>query len=283
MENEKKIWFIEQYAHKTWTISLSLMQEAARAGDYGRGYAVVAHESQILAEKLFEYAEKVRFGGDEGMFKGIVDFAIQMKFLSVNAMLETLRMVPLSMEYNIPKTMSVYVYELSKIALALNGLADRRIWQNPVAIPEIATPSGSQKYENFFFYSIGGHPMIEYDDNIQEVCYVRKSDTEGADLALRGNKVPLINCYRRFGLEYTSYDPDMQTIMVICPDSNNRPDERYAVPIDDLGINVIFHSRAGCAVPAKIEHVFADYARECWDAAGGGQFVFADWKKLAAE
>jgi hypothetical protein len=41
-----------------------------------------------------------------------------------------------------------------------------------------------------------------------------------------------------------------------------------------------FYTRLGTAVAPKKEHAFADYTRECWDIADGGQLVFADWNKL---
>jgi hypothetical protein len=117
MENEKKVWLIEQYAQKAWTVSLTLSQEAARAGAHGKGYAVVAHEARILADKLYEYVENIRFGGgDEAMFKGIKDFAVMFKLLSVNALIEILHKVDVSMEFNIPKSMAVFAEELRRIA-----------------------------------------------------------------------------------------------------------------------------------------------------------------------
>jgi len=284
MINEKKVWLIEQYAHKTWTVSLTLAQEAARAGQNGKGYAVVAHEARILADKLFEYTAKAKFDGDdENMFKGIVDFAIMMKFLSVNAALEIQRMVEISMDFNIPKSMAVFAEELRRIAIGLNELADKSVLQKPFAMPELAAPSESETVGSFFFYSICGYPLIENVKNINEICYPRKADTEGATFFLRGYKYPLINCYRRFDLPYTSYDADRQTVMLVCPDRKNNPDEVYAIPIDDMDVNAIFYSRIGCAVPPKKGHALADYARECWDALGGEQFIFADWKKLVSE
>jgi hypothetical protein len=283
MENEKKIWRIEQYAHKAWTVSLALAQEAARAGQYGKGYAVVAQEARIFADKLFEYTAKAKFdGADETMFKGIVDFAIEMKFLSVNAALEIHRMVEISMDFNIPKSMAVFADELRRIAVGLNELADKSMWQRPFTMPELASPSRSAARDFFFFYSICGYSLIENLKNIQELCYSRKTDIEGKIFSLRGIKMPVINCYRFFNLPYKRFDENWLTLMVINPKGQNYegPDEIYAVPIDDLDINAIVYTRIGCAVPPKRGHAFADHARECWDLIGGDQAVLADWKKF---
>ncbi len=280
MENKKKVWKIEQLAHKTWTLSLVLAQEAARAGQHGKGYAVVAQEARVLADKLAEYTEKVLFdGGDDDMFRGIVDFAVMMKFLSVNAALEIMHVAEHHMDFNIPKSMSVYAEELRRVAVSLNELTDKNAWQKPFTMPELISPSGSETVDSFFYFSICGYPLIENFKNIYEVCYPRKSDIEGDVLFLRGYKIPIINCYSRLGLQNNSADTDRQTVMLVCSDRVNHAGSRYAIPIDDLDINAIFYSRTGLAVPAKEGHAFAEYARECWDVVGG-QLVFADWGKL---
>lgn len=283
MENEKKCWLIEQYAHKAWTVSLTLAQEAARAGEYGKGYAVVAHEARTFADKLLEYAAKIKFDNtDEGMIKGIADFAIMINLLAINAALEIQRMAGISMDYNIPKSMTVFADELRRIAVELNELTDKSVWQNPFIFPELASRPESAVAGFFFFYSIGGNPLTEYMSNIQEVCYPRKSDIEKDTLSLRGSQIPIVNCYKHFNLPYTSFDADRQTIMIINPDGvkYGSCDGIYAVPIDDSYINAIVNFRAGRPVPPKKGHAFADCARECWDVICGDQVVFPDWKKL---
>ena len=91
--------------------------------------------------------------------------------------------------------------------------------------------------------------------------------------------MPVINCYQRFELPYSGYDAERQTVMIICPDGNPHGDN-YAVPIDDLDIAAIFNSRNGTAVQPQQDHIFANYARECWDAVGGDQLIFVDWTKF---
>jgi hypothetical protein len=283
MKNEKKIWLIEQFAHKTWTVSLALAQEAARAGQHGKGYAVVAQEARMLADKLFEYTAEVKFeGADDAMLKGIVDFVVELKFLSVNAAIEIQRVADISMDFNIPKSMAVFAEELRRIASGLNELIGKSVWQKPFTMPELASPSRSEARDCFFFYSISGYPLIENMKNIIEVCYRRKADIDGNILFLRGHKIPIINCFRYFNLPCTSFEADRQTVAMISPEGKNYEsgEEIYAVPIDDLDINAIFYSRIGNAVSPKKGHTFFDFARECWDVLGGDQVIFADWKKL---
>jgi len=284
MKDEKKTWLIEQYAHKAWTTSLALMQEAARAGDYGKGYAVIALEARTFANKLFEYAEHVRFdGADEGMFKGLVDFAAMVKFLSVNAMLEIIHMVDISMDFNIPKTMSVFAEELRHIAVELIELTDGNLRQKPFIIPELASPSESSEIvDNFFLYAICGYPLVESLRNMREICYPLRADTEGEAFSLRGYEMPLIDCYKRFDLGRENCDTDRQTVMIINPDgvSYGGKEGAYAVPIDELDVNAVFYTRIGRNAPLRKEHAFSDYVRECWDVVGGDQVVFVDWKKL---
>jgi len=283
MKNEKKIWLIEQFAHKAWTVSLTLLQDAARAGQHGKGYAVVAQEARMLADKLFDYTAEAKFNGDDdAMFKGLVDFVVRLKFLAVNAAIEIARVADISMDFNIPKSLAVSADELRRIAFGLNELIDKRVWQKSFTMLELASPSGSDARDRFFFYSISGHPLIENMKNIQEVCYPRKADIEGNILHLRGHKIPIINCFHCFNLPCASFDEDRQTVVMINPEgiTYGSGDGIYAVPIDDLDINAIFYSRIGCAVPPKKGHAFSDYARECWDVLGGDQVIFADWKKI---
>jgi chemotaxis signal transduction protein len=117
---------------------------------------------------------------------------------------------------------------------------------------------------------------------VAEVCYPRRTDIEDKTYFLRGSKLSIINCYQRFDLPYSGYDPDRQTVMIICPDGNPHGD-RYAVPIDELDIGAIFYSRNGTAVTPQQGHAFAEYSRECWDAVGDVQLMFVDWKKLITE
>jgi len=283
MKSEKKIWLIEQFAHKTWTVSLSLAQEAARAGQHGKGYAVIAQEARMLADKLFEYTAEVKFeGADDAMLKGIVDFVIELKILSVNAAIENQRVADISMDFNIPKSMAILTEELRKIASGLNELIGKSVWQKPFTMPELASPSGSEVRDCFFIYSISSYPLIENIKNVIEVCYLRKVDINENILFLRGHKIPIINCFRHFSLPCKSFNVDRQTVVMISPEEKNYDSGEgiYVVPIDDLDINAIFYSRNGNAVRPKKGHAFFDFARECWDVLGGSQVIFADWKKL---
>jgi len=278
VENENKIWLIEQYAQKAWTVSLALSQEAARAGRHGKGYAVVAHEARILTDKLYEYVEKIRFGSnDETTFKGIIDFAMMFKYLSVNAAIEILHMVDVSMDFNIPKSMSVFAEELRRLAIKLNELTNENSRKKPLAMPEPASLSEAAGTDSFFLYSICGHPLIENPKKILEIHMVfRRPINEGAmTINLRGEAIPILNCHQLLGLPQE--DSDMQTFIIIAPEGKEKI---YAVPIDDLDVNAIFYSRVGRAVSPKENHAFANYARKCWDVIGGGQVVFVDWQGL---
>ena len=279
MNNEKKLWLCEQYAQKAWTLSLVLAQEAARAGGHGKGYAVIASEARILADKLFEYTASVRFDRNGADFKGIADFAVMLKFLSTNTAFEIMRVAEVNMEFNIPKSMSVFAEEMRRLAGAINELAEKSVWDKPFTIPEMANPSGSNAIGRFFKYSICGHALIENVNLIREVCYPLRACKEDKTFSLRGQHMPLINFYQRFELPYSGYDAERQTVMIICPDGNPYSDV-YAVPIDDLDIAAIFNSRNGTAVQPQQNHIFAEYARECWDAVGGDQLIFIDWKKF---
>lgn len=284
MINEKKVWLCEQYAQKAWALSLNLAQEAARAGHYGRGYAVIADETRIIANSLFNYAVKTRFdGGGEDEFRGIVDLALELGFLSVNAMLEILHVEAMDDKIN-SKSVAVCAEEVRNLSLALNELGDKKLWQKPFVLPEIVSPLKSTKKTDFFFrFSIGNNALVENTLNVQEVYYSPKTNTAGETFSLRGYKIPIINCYKKFGLSFPSLDTERQTVIIINPDDEKHHDYMdgtYAVLADDLDINTIFRSRIGYAVPPKKSGVFAEYSRECWDVIGNEQLLFIDWQKL---
>ena len=288
MTSEKKIWLCEQYAQKAWTLSLALAQEAARANQYGKGYAIVAEEARHIANKLFDYVAQVRFDGDDcEMFIGIIDAALQMRFLSTNAMLEILRINPVISDMTINKSMAVLAEDLRRLSVEVFALADARTEKKPYIWPEVLNPlKSTQKTDFFFRFSIGGIQLVENPIHIQEVCYSRKIDTDGETFSLRNRKMPVINFYKRFNLSCESYDAERQTVMIINPAHENEQnylgviDSVYAVPIDDLDEYAVFSSHIGYSVPTKADNAFAEITRECWDMIGGDQFMFIDWQKL---
>lgn len=287
MTNEKKIWLCEQYAQKAWALSLSMGQEAARAGNSGKGYAVVASEARKLADNLFEYSAKAKFDKkSEDEFKDIANFAFFTGLLSINAMIEILHVSEADDTLN-NKSITVCVEDLRRLALEMNELSGKRLWQRPFVIPEITSPvKSTRKTDSFFKFSIGEISLVENALNIKEIWFGTKSDTSNKTFNLRGYEIPIIDCAKQFGLKYTGINDDWQTVMIIYPNyhkHNGYREGEYALLIDDLDVNTIFHSKIGYPVPPNKNHVFADYSRECWDAAGNDQFVFVDWLKIISK
>lgn len=289
MTNEKKIWLCEQYAQKAWALSLSLAQEAARAGNYGKGYAIVASEARKLADNLFEYSAKARFNGNNnGDFSGVANFAFMTGFLSINAMIEMLHVCEAD-DRNNNKSFAVCVEDLRRLALELNDLGGNKLWQRPFVIQEITTPVKTTRKTDFFFkYSIGRNSLVENALNIKEIYYGVKSEITEKTFNLRGYEIPVIDCGRILNLQYTSVNADRQTVMIVntnysqhCEYSNYG--DIHALLIDDLDVNTIFPSKIGYSVPPDKNHVFADYSRECWDAVGNDQFIFLDLQKLKSK
>ena len=282
MTNEKKLWLCEQYAQKAWALSLSLAQEAARANQLGKGYAVIAREARGLCDKLLAYVAEAKFGnGGEKLLKEILDFTLTTGFLSVNATLEMLRVNPMLSDMSINKSMAVLVEELRMLSIEigseLGALPGARVWQKSYILPEVISPLKSSGKTDFFFrFSIGGFPFAENTANVQEVRY-HTLNVEGDTLNLRGLEMPVINCYRHFNLPRTEPGKFGDSMMIIQHDGT---DKVYAVLIDCLDINAIFSSRIGCNVPYKADNVFSKYTRECWDVAGDDQLAFVDWEKL---
>jgi hypothetical protein len=209
--------------------------------------------------------------------KEIAGLARAVKFLSVNAELEIMRMAGISMDFNIPKSMAVFADELRGIAVSLEGLTDGNKKADTLLFPEFAEYSEPPSYGSYFSYSVGGRQFLEKCENVLEVCYSRKADIENGAFSLRGAKVPVIDCFRRFGLKNQDTS-DFQTVLIV---DTGMEKSIIAVPADDLDINTIFYSRAGKDVPVENGRLPAGCAREYWDAAGGGQYIFMDWEKLS--
>jgi len=286
MDKEKKIWLFEQCAQRMWALAINLTVEAAGIGGTLRrglpGLAVVAEECRVLSGKIAAYVGEVRFhGGEDEEFEGIADAALQMKLLAVNARLEERRLGQL-LDRSDSRSLSVCVEEIRALTEMLLGLSGKSFSSKPRILSETASPLKSTELDDCFFrYSIGGVCLVENVGNVMEVEYVAKTALEGGALNLRGLKVPVIDLYGRFELTHENMDAERQTLMIIYPDRRKK-DELYAVPIDDDLNSAIISLRIGYNVPPESGHVFAGFARECWDAVGGGQFVFADWEKLIA-
>jgi len=284
MTDEKKIWLCEQYAQKAWALSLNLAQEAARAGNSGKGYAVVASEARNLANNLFKYSANARFDqNNENEFNNVVNIAFMTGLLSINAMIEILYVSEFDDRTN-NKSIIVCVEDLRKLALELNELGGKKLWQRTFVIPEILTPvKTTRKIDYFFKFSIGENTLVENVLNVREIWFGSIAETSGKIFNIRGYGIPIIDCAGKFNLNYSRLNNDTQTVMII--DFNKltgKKEEFYAVLIDDLDINTIFPSKIGRAVSPKAGNIFSDYSRECWDAVGNDQFVFPDWLKLVS-
>jgi uncharacterized protein YdbL (DUF1318 family) len=287
MNKEKKVWLCEQYAQKAWALSLNLAQEAARVGNYGKGYAVVASEARKLADNLLDYSAKARFEKyNEDEFKDIASFAFMTGLLSINATIEILHVSEVDDKIN-NKSIAVCVEDLRRLALELNELGGKKLWQRPFVIPEITSPVKTTRKTDFFFkFSIGEITLVENALNVKEIWFGNKSDTSGNMFNLRGHEMHIIDCAKQFNLKYSCLDTDRQTVMIINPNYHKYygyREQEYALLIDDLDVNTIFHSKIGYPVTVKEEHVFSEYSRECWDAVGNAQFVFLDWLKLISK
>ncbi|MCL2189723.1 MAG: hypothetical protein FWC16_12265 [Defluviitaleaceae bacterium] len=280
MKTEKKIWLIDRYAQKLWTLSTTLRQEAARAGEHGRGYAMVAHEARLVANTLEDLTARLLFDNGESDLADLAKLALQLKFLSVNAYLETIHGVKKSMEFNIPKSMAVFTDDLRTIANALEALTDNFARQAP--IPELAQPLKAESCENFLLFKIGDRWLIENMYNIAEVSYQYASASEAPSLTLRGVEIPIINVHKKLHLTAppTRFNiaPEGETWRPVIIFDLGEKNWR-AIPIDDLTLGLLYSPKGTPVTPDEC-HPFHAYIRECWELVGGERVVFVDWDGL---
>jgi len=291
MTTEKKLYLCEQYAHKLWALGMGLGQEAARAGSFGRGYAVVAHETRILADNLFEYVTKARFEGENPeLFNEVTGLALEMFYLSINTELEVTHVCDTGNEMATNKAVVVSAGMLRSIAIALIELGDSSFLQGKSSVlAEITAPlTSTHKSDNYLRFSIGGVPFVECISNVIEIISYRGFCTDGGDfIAPRGMKLPVLNCYKKFGLTRKASETDFQPTIIVHPDFSKfiegNYDNMYAVMVDEMDDGAIISSQIGTPVTAQGGHALMKFTRECWDAVGGGQFQFLDWGRLIAE
>ncbi|MDR0937711.1 MAG: hypothetical protein LBM98_13645 [Oscillospiraceae bacterium] len=247
---------IERYAHKLWALAANLSTEAARAGANGKGYAVINWELRKLANALFD--------ADEAQ---AIEIAREMRLLSLNGVLEMMRVEEKAPGTN--KAIAVCVTDIIELMNEFIG-ASTGVSIQPSLLPAPSEPIQSiNVVSKLVPFSVGGVPLIESAEFVREVFQVSAKSLAEGSVTLRGAKYPLvkladINCGERV------------TVLLI-----QRGKQPVAVPIDDSDLYVVNLAPIGKAVPPAPAHKFAEYARECWNAEGGGQFVFVDWDKFA--
>jgi len=276
MTNEKKIYLCEQIANRLWSATMGLSAEAGRAGNFGKGYAVVAHETRIIAERLFDAITAAKFdGGTDALFAAVEAYALELGYLSVNGELEILRVVETDNVMSNNKAIMVCMDEVLKVAYALNEIVGKEIWKRPTKFAEIPNPIRSGPSRGVYVcFNIGGIAVIEHNLNVAEVFYGAKMDDKGENMIIRGDNLPIVDMYKRFGLSRPAHIGGHNPNIAI-----SVGDKTVAVPIDGLDRNVIMYSPIGQNISAA-GHPFAEYARECWDSGDGGQLVFIDWEKM---
>ncbi|MDR0859186.1 MAG: hypothetical protein LBN97_09160 [Oscillospiraceae bacterium] len=246
---------LERNAHKLWALSEDLMLETARAGANGKGYAAVAWEVRRLANALFD--------ADTAQVK---DIAGEMRLLSFNGMLEFVRVEHLSPGTN--KSITVCFNGIVSLMNEIIGASTGSAIEASL-LPEAAEPVRAVNTMSYLVpFSIGGVPLIESAERICEVFQIPAASLENKTVALRGVDYPLVKLA-------DVHSGERVTVFLVQEGS-----KYLAIPIDDSDLFVNAFAPIGRAVPPDTSHKFAEYAREAWNAVGGGQHIFIDWARF---
>lgn len=281
MTLDQKIWNCQILAERAWTLSINLAMEAGKRGQLGEGYAVIAEETRTLALKLFKIVENAKYGTlGEASFDEVLDIAKMTGLLALNTVVESTWVKNHTDAGNSTSEITISICA-EEIRMLTNGLTDliEGERKNTLCIPEITNPikSSSEQVELLQF-SIAGIPLFENLRYIQEVCSAHAGMIKNGNLMLRNLSIPVINCFDQFSL--TPVKSSGRTTHIIVNTDWDKPNQIYAVAVDDPDNSTLSRSRIGMNTVPKTDNVFGKYARECWDAFEDRQILFLDWNKL---
>ena len=262
----KTLWKMQIYGERLWTLARSIAHQSAVLSLDGKGLAVVADETRILAEKMHEVTERALFGDEIIPTGSLRDAAVMLNLLALNAAIEAYRLGERG------KATAVCADDIRDLAcqvtLLLDGNNAKERHLYPALMPTDRMTS-VEKNQGFIVLDIAGVTVLEPLFNVKEVCmYIEHSDTH---LKLRGMEIPLINGFIMLGK--TQEEPAY--VILQTPWANQN--KTYAVVANVTGITQI-----PIGIPATIpaDTPLANYVREYWESENDVPFLFMDWPKM---
>jgi chemotaxis signal transduction protein len=280
MINKKNIWKLQAYSERAYRIASNLMAETGRLGVNGKGMAVVAYETRAFADALFRAVDAMNSGS--GFDADLSGLLTNMNLLLQNGLLEVIRVGKIEESVHTSKSIAVALDEMRQLRDVLDELLENRRTLY-LATPEASRPSPvTDASLQLFQATIGGLHFVENVRYVLEIfTYDKTTGIQYGELTLRKMRLPVIDVSAKLGLTERPADKNLGTALVINVDWHAKG-SLYAVPVDGIATNCIFHSRIGMRAQPKATGFPPEYTRECWDAAEEKQFVFLDWVKIAS-
>lgn len=279
MMTEQKLWSLQICADMAWDLSLELAMQCAKLGSRGKGISIVCFESQKVAEKLFGIVKKLKFGKPcENPMAEINDLLGELKLLSVNALLELLRINHDESGYEIGRAIAVLVYRLNDLIEDIMAISEEKKNTNVTALKVKKPLASTDTFVDLFRFSVGEVSICENTRYIMEIYFTENIQLDKGIFKLRGLDLPVIDLYSALGSKKPAEE---YTALLVVNTDWRKKNCLYAVPIDEISMANYFRSNLGFNTTVSNRNIPEYFVRECWDAEDSEQFIFIDWETVA--
>jgi hypothetical protein len=246
-----------------------MAQQAAALRNDGRGFAAIAEETRILANKIIQIMEQALFEGEELNKGQIEDIALQFNLLALNGAVESCHLGSKG------KQVAVCADEIRNFAheiavLTYGESVNEKIRQRIRPWPKKPMSTISRS-EDLLSFTVDGTIIYENLLNVYEIIQRYFEPIDGR-LHIRGAEYPLLNPSGKLG------KPEGFSCYVILNTPWAEKNMRYAVAVDScIGID---NCPVGTPIDPPSGMPLAAYVRECWENENGEPFYFMDWAKM---
>ncbi|MDR2598812.1 MAG: hypothetical protein LBC73_00875 [Oscillospiraceae bacterium] len=272
----KILWKLHIAGERMWLLANMIAQQSSVMGVDGKGIAVVAEETRIIANKINEMVERALNNDEEINHEKIQDIAFHMNLLALNSAVECSWLGTRGQPVVVcTEDIRTIAYNLS----LLSGDEKNNLYYGFAPMSKesyAATPmpkdvvKSSNHNNEFILLEIAGVQIVEPIRNIDEICV--HLERKGNHINLRGIEYPVIDCYKMLGKSQSI------PTYVITKTPWAEQNKKYAIVADALGL---FYSPTCLSATAPADTPLVEYIREYWESENDIPYIFMDWAKLA--